>query len=630
MDTQSIASSASFKIRHHGLVLGLMDQDDLEALINEKLMSTVTDVQLHYGRLIKLMILRFASGDMPHGINDMESFACSLPANMFSTADNADDCPYSQVTRDAFCEVLDRIGDYGPARFYCNTVSDLIDHDAVTSASLTSSSLYFHGFSNSELTEISRYKQPASAISAYCDDSENAVEAPVTFDTDNAPALSEVELMEIWARMPGSGQSMMLFQSPLYDSKSDKSQSQSQSHESAMDEALRACKEQFPNLSRLVVDSAAITAAIVKACKDNGTDLVTRLPDSRVKKDFEQLRNGSISLTITSAATYQSAPEGTGGQAFSYAWLGHHDLKCRDGSKVTLQKILFVDEAMRALTQEAVLKKAEKELIQVNKKLAKLQSEPRSGNDDATKAFQEIIKKLKLVSVTEPEFEEPAGDPARRKAADRYTAGARSGATAGAVACISEAAVKEAVENELCHVIATADTEAELTPERALELYLTCHSQSDMESQWQDFKGMETFFDAPYLVSRKRIMALAAVMSIALYYVRKVLTAVRKVLDEHRLSIGLKNTPDCQRPLWKTFLKFACGETEDTRITISPDAVQTPYLFDSSIIGLTAREIGDEALRYYSAEFYENQSALICSFIQQHMANIRVQRGLMF
>ena len=628
MREQSGPVQVSFDIKHLGLFLGVMDTDRLETLVNERILKLGPHVHIQCGLLVKLMILRFTSGSIPGGISDMDSFVCSLPANIFSKLGEPSCAQYQHVNRYVFADVLDRIADYGPGRFSAEIISSLVDCKSISTAHIDSSSFHFHGHPQWDLIEMSKSKRPLTSINL---DNDEAItfgvaDGPVRivngYSRDNRPDLPQINLFGLCARVAGIEQPVMIYQSPFHGNQNDSSRFM----EFFDGDELKAVKQSFPNLKVLVGDSAAANADSVKACKESGIDLVTRLPDSRVKKDFENVRNGLLSLSKISIPVPAWSPEGALPQEVSYAWLGRHELKGKDGKYVTVQKILYVAEAMRSLKEASVSRKAEKELSEVQQKLEKLQSVPRSCLADATRDFQEVTKKLKLVMVDEPVFEEVLGYKTRgRPKADAVKQ--VTGVKVHATASINEIAVKEAVERELYYVVATTDLEIKHTAKEALQLYQTYHGQSDIESQWRDIKASGTFFDSLYLKTERRIRALIAVVNISLFYVRRVMTTVRYVLKKHNLSLSLKNTPDCQSPSWKTFLKFACGNTEDTRITISRTSVHMPYLFEGSIISLVAKEIGDEAMKYYSAAFYKKNAAMICASMMTHWKRIRTQRS---
>lgn len=52
-----------------------------------------------------------------------------------------------------------------------------------------------------------------------------------------------------------------------------------------------------------------------------------------------------------------------------------------------------------------------------------------------------------------------------------------------------------------------------------------------------------------------------------------------------------------------------------------------PYLFEGAIISLVAKEIGDEAMKYYSAALYKKNAVMICASMMSHRERIRAQRS---
>ena len=169
-------------------------------------------------------------------------------------------------------------------------------------------------------------------------------------------------------------------------------------------------------------------------------------------------------------------------------------------------KSSFVAESMRELKTESIKRKADKELKEIEAKLAKLVTVPRSCEADAKRDFDEIRKKLKYVTLSEPEYEEVKG----YAKAGRPSANAEKivvGVKVHSKATIDEAIVNAAIERELYYVVATTDVNTEQTEENALSLYQVYHGQSDIESQWKDIKATGTFFDSIYLDSERRIRA---------------------------------------------------------------------------------------------------------------------------
>ena len=610
----------TIKLQHLGLLQGLMDADNLSSKVNSMVGKSGPHIHIQSGDLAQLAILRYLSADMPGGINSIEQFASKLPANMFASSDTCEGNPYLHANRYSLSDLLDRIADYGPTKFTAEILSSLVDRDSVTAAHLDSTSYHFHGHPQYNLVEIADEKstEPTEIADVL---PHEPISLAHGYSRDNRPELPQVNQIGVSARVDGIDAAVMLYQAAFDGNMNDNARFQ----KFCADGELDYLKQTYPNMKTLVADSAAANALTVKACHECGIELVTRLGDARVKKDFEKVQSGVIPLSSVEVPVPAWAKEGTEPNSVSYAWLGVQELKAKGGESVNVLKIIFVAESMRELKTESIKRKADKELKDIEAKLAKLVTVPRSCEADAKRDFDEIRKKLKYVTLSEPEYEEvkgyaKAGRPSAK--AEKIVVGVK----VHSKATIDEAIVNAAIERELYYVVATTDVNTEQTEENALSLYQVYHGQSDIESQWKDIKATGTFFDSIYLHSERRIRALLALITIALYYARKLITFVRRTLDKHGLSISLHNEPNCSRPTLKTFIRFASGEREDTDILISKGLVWLPEDIESSIIYLIAQEIGDDAIKYYTEDYYLKDSEFIFNSIHEMRAHFKESR----
>ena len=606
---KSSSRPITVKLKHTGLVFGLMDADNLAGKINAMIGKSGTNVQIQSGELAKLAIMRFLSGDMPGGINSIEQFASTLPANLFASSETCEGNPYLHANRYSLSDMLDRIAEYGPTKFSTEILSSLVDKNSITTAHLDSTSYHFHGHPQYNLVEIANEnsKEPTEIVDVLPD---NPISLAHGYSRDNRSDLPQVNHLGISARVDGVDTAVMLYQAAFDGNMNDNTRFQ----KFCADGELDYLKQAYPNMKTLVADSAAANALTVKACHECGIELVTRLSDSRVKKDFDKVHSGIVPLSTVEVPVPAWAKAGTKPDNISYAWLGTQELKSKDGGSVEVLKIMFVAESMRELKTASIKRRAEKELKDIEAKLAKLVTVPRSCEADAKRDFEEFTKKLKYVTVSEPQYEEIKG----YAKAGRPSANAEkvvTGVKVHAKAAINEDVVNSAIERELYYVVATTNLSTELTEENALNLYQVYHGQSDIESQWKELKATGTFFDSIYLHSERRIRALLSIVTIALFYARKLITCVRRALEKHGLSLSLHNEPDCSRPTLKTFLRFASGEREDSDMLISKGLVWLPDDIETSILYLVALEIGDEAVKFYTEDFYLKHSEFIYNSI---------------
>ena len=99
-------------------------------------------------------------------------------------------------------------------------------------------------------------------------------------------------------------------------------------------------KQAYPNMKTLVADSAAANALTVKACHECGIELVTRLSDSPVKKDFDKVHSGIVPLSTSGRCLLPGRrPKPAQNLTISAMHtLGLEELKSKDGGSVEVLK----------------------------------------------------------------------------------------------------------------------------------------------------------------------------------------------------------------------------------------------------------------------------------------------------
>ena len=160
------------------------------------------------------------------------------------------------------------------------------------------------------------------------------------------------------------------------------------------------------------------------------------------------------------------------------------------------------------------------------------------------------------------------------------------------------------------YVVATTDLNLNIDEEGAKSLYITYHEQSGIEGCWKDLKATGTFIDSIFLEKESRIRALFSLITIALFYQRKLMNVVLKVMERDLISLSPKSVKASFRTSWTTFVEYM--KADGPELSFVNRNVQFMNLFNKrSFALLIAIEIGDEAVDFYMPDKYKKNIDLI-------------------
>ncbi|MGN8852140.1 hypothetical protein [Anaerobiospirillum succiniciproducens] len=253
-------SSISVKLQHLGLLQGLMDADNLSSKVNSMIGKNGAHIQIQSGHLTELFILRYLNTDMTGGFNSIEEFARKLPANLFALSNTCVENPYLHANRYSVADIFDRIAAYGPKRFSTEILSSLIKADSTIVNRP-------HATSNTSIETIDTADLPYQA----------ALNANNNDNTRFLKFFAEGELDYL--------------------------------------------KQPYSNIKTLVAETVLADAKTVKACHDCGIELVARLNDTKVMKDFEKVQSGLTHLSSVQVPSHSWVKKGTPHRSMGYAWL---------------------------------------------------------------------------------------------------------------------------------------------------------------------------------------------------------------------------------------------------------------------------------------------------------------------
>lgn len=589
----------NFKLGHLGYVAGAMKQDNLIDIVDNKIFKVGPHVKLSCGQAVSVMVLRLLSGDLPAGFCKIEQWVKTQPINLLLLDTSVED-NYNAINRYVLCDTLDRIADYGPTRFSTEIIAEVLGdrNQEVRSLHIDSTSIHFHGASQEpDLIEMSN--KDASADCCLCDDS---IAINQGYSRDNHPELAQVNFLGAATKLDGDIRPIMICGSAFSGNENDVSK-----FKKFCSSDLGELTKLYPNIKTIVLDSAGANPKTLKACKDIGLDVITRLNDNLVKSDLTMLSQDS---TVMQTMLVPSKDPSKGEFVkVKYKFLGTQDLTSKDGETITVLKCAFNAESLRPIKTRTHQKRAEKELKQLQNSIKKLQTSPKACEADAIKAFEEITNKVKYCDVSKPQLEHVYGFKGKgRPSKDAVKEVVKVQVYADVA--INEDLLNHYIEKELFYVVATTDLNLNIDEEGAKSLYITYHEQSGIEGCWKDLKATGTFIDSIFLEKESRIRALFSLITIALFYQRKLMNVVLKVMERDLISLSPKSVKASFRTSWTTFVEYM--KADGPELSFVNRNVQFMNLFNKrSFALLIAIEIGDEAVDFYMPDKYKKNIDLI-------------------
>lgn len=587
-DSQEDDQVYTFSLRQMGLSAGMMIKDNLINLINTMLPKRGPHVNLSSGQCVSILLLRLLSGALPAGLSKISDQAKTVPINLLSLNTKIDG-GHTSINRYVLADVLDRIAEYGPTNFVTDFIAKQINAEEVQVVNMDSTSIHFHGNpQDPEIVEISNKDSKKQGAKL----SEEPIAMQYGYSRDNHEELPQVNLLGISAKLKGDARPTMIYGAAFSGNENDISK-----FKKFCEQDLARLKELFPNLNVIVMDSACANAKTLRACKDLNIDVVTRLNDNLVKDDLNKLgKDKSEMKTIVDPST---------GKQVQYQFLGTQELKHKDGEAITLQKCAFSSESLRPQKEKTITKRAEKECEKLQKSLKKLITKPCACEEDAFKSFDTITKNIKFCEVSKPKIELVYGF----KGKGRPPKDAQKEIVAVKLfvdVSINQDLVKQAVEKELFYVIARTDLNAPLNDEHALDLYKTYHEQSGIEGCWKDIKATGSFIDSIFLESESRIRSLFALITIALFYQRRLMNKVLKVMEEEKISLSSLEQKATYVTSWTTFVEYMKNNGPKIMIFNGQVAI-TNLKMNNSFVTRIAESIGEEAVSFYKKITYDQR-----------------------
>lgn len=356
-------------------------------------------------------------------------------------------------------------------------------------------------------------------------------------------------------------------------------------------------QEQFNDLRYLVGDSALCTSDILKAAREKGILLVTRVPDKYKFVKDAYLASASEELT----KIYEI---GEDDQNYG-KWCGSQEI-----GGIPLKLLLVKNLERRESKEATVRRRAEKELDKLQTALKKMRTQPAKCRADAEKNLNELKAKCRACTITDVEYTEVK----KNKRRGRPKAGEEAETVTVAVqvtakVAISEDYIKAKVEEEIMFVIGTTDTQRDWT---MAELLSTYKRQSTIERMWKLSKDPKICLDALYLKTPHRIVALMWILSVALL----VFAATEHLLKEamNRENIRMP-TPDHRTELAIPTLLRLKQYVDNSNINL----LFIPKDNSFKIAGLTdvfvqiLEAMGFEWLKYYQKRTYTLFLSELCA-----------------
>lgn len=354
-------------------------------------------------------------------------------------------------------------------------------------------------------------------------------------------------------------------------------------------------KQQFKELQYLVGDSAMCTPDILKAAKDNGILLVTRVPDKYnfVKEIFADNDDKQLEKIYKEELEDGQEPEDQ-----NYGkWCGIAEI---EGIKL---KLLLVKNLERRESKEAtVRRRAAKELEKIQAALKKMRTQPAKCMDDAEKNFNELKKKCRACTITDVKFTEVKKNKGRgRPKADAPKETVTVAVQVTGKVSINEEYIKAKTEEEIKFVIATTDTKRKWT---MAELLSTYKRQSTIERMWRLSKDPKICLNSLYLKTPHRIVALMWILSITMLVFAAAEYLMKQAMKKENIKLP---TPDNRSELKiQTLLRLKqYVDNSNINLLFKPDS-------DSySVTGLTdvfvkiLCSMGEPWCQYYQKNIYK-------------------------
>lgn len=627
-------TAISFNVGITPLILELMRQDGLKDKIDEMIPKVSHNVKASCGELVQAMIACYLDPESTGGLSAIQGWVGRFPTSIFTEKQDPDENFHFACNRYSCSRTLDKIEEYDCGSFLLNIISTskFIDKNEVRVANLDSTSIHYPGAPQENVEEDTNQEQKTNGgpivpqgqacVLTKSKLAQAMLSQPINikhgYSRDSHAELPQINILALSSRVPSIGLPIPIYQTAFSGNINDLKRFQEffSGHE------LPTLKSFYPNLSVVIADSAAASVSTIKACKDNGINLLTRLRDSSVKSHFNDAINGNLSFDSIDVKT-----ESGKNYKVQYAWIGQSMLSDKKKEQVRVHKILFVAEAMRDLKTASIYRKAETEKRNLETRLENLSRKPRACHTDAMNDFNSIVKDTKFCTISEPIVEELLGfnTPGRpSENAEKVLKGVKIKATVS----LNDDVIKQAIEKELMYVVATTDTGILQTRENALNIYNDYHSQSDIEGVWKQMKECSVMIDSLFLKSEARIRALFTIIAIAMFYLRKLLSIVREVVQEHNLTLSFGSDPKCTKPSWSKFVKYVENSIQPTftlykGIVIPNIKKDEDEHNETNLIFLIARKIGGKAEYLYTDKYYEDNYDFNVSCKQEWNAEIR-------
>ena len=541
-----------------------------------------------------------------YGLAGMDKFAATLPLPvlMRDPVITPQHC-----NRFVISDVLDRIDEYGSAQFVLDLTAATIPREQVRSLHGDSTSFHVDHRAMEELPafeDISELTDEQLKVYQFLQQHDlHSDRQPVNlkqgYSRDHHPDNPQVNIFRFTSRLD-DGRVVIIYQSCFSGNTND-----TKFFAEVIEHELGDLISRYPNIKHVVLDSAGATSLILTMLDKAGVFLVTRVPDklSIAKTEMEKAAKGKIAFK-------KYKVHYCGQECYvEMAWIGQHPLK--QGSDSPRMRMLLVKaEALRDLKTETVLKKAANALekLQADAKKLDPSKEAKYACDADANAgleeLQETCKKLKFTTITHGEAypiykHDKPGRPAKGDL------GTLIGYNVAVECEINQAAVDEAIEQELLFIIATSDPH--MTAEAAFEIY---HQQSIVEGSWKTSKAPGFYTDALYLKRIGRIRGTFSVVAIAQNIMCYILVCFRHFLKANNLAVIGSSGQPTQQPTWPTILRL--GAAQRLGVTVTQEGAQVTGLDEDSVLHKFICSLDEEVQKYYSPEYYQQFHQALLDF----------------
>lgn len=601
------------------MTAGLLDELDFDENVNHRVGKLGPHVKLNSSSVLRLMIMRQICGKNPRGLSNMPNFAAKIPAPMLGL-NNVDMGNIIECSNRYVCsDLLDRIADYGPSKFFSEMsqrVIESLSNDPIETVHLDSTSFHYHGVPKEEVIDNN---DSCSKSEAYHAD-KSGLAIKHGYSRNGRPNDPQVNNLGLSARVKGLETPLPIYTATFNGNENDVARFQD-----FFKEDMEDLKKLYPSMKYIVADSAAATSGGIYACINSGLHLISRLPDSVVKQEYQDVLNKKIKLNELKVR--DESEDGTQKELIvKYAWLGNHEVTEKERSKkIVCKKILFVAEANRAVKTSKIKKAAEKEKASLKAALNRLSEKPLNCKPDAERLVEEITKKTKFCNVIDVDYKETysyskLGRPAKGSVKDKLSIKVSSNVV------IDEDKVQKAIERELFYVLFVTDTDRNWTAKEIYEIY---HHQSDIEGLWKEVKVNGMFVDSIFLKSPKRIRALMAVTMLSLFIARVLLGKIREAMAARKIAFSTPSYRIVKKPSLQTIVDVF--DTRSPVLLVTDNLVTIRGLTSKSLVYMIAEYLGEPYLKYYRSSFYNGHKFRLiedCKFIQEMSSDARLLNEL--